>query len=1163
MQFSRFIVGMILVAVSVCALHAQDNLLPNGGFEAGEKTPTGWSQPEAESGWLKSGGVEDSACIAMLGDGKAEGSWQSNPIDFLPNRLYRLSFMVRGEGGAGGTAVSGPTFANVDIGIPGKEWTLHENVFAAPSRKEQVTAPVRLGQWQLKGGVLFDDVRLALVTAVHKPFDDGALGEGEKLEGNRYTFDAPLGGEGRNHSRPLVGFTARFNSDRWCLNESTGVTYRHDVSGRKFVSGAVEVNCGYYISGQLQVDVSKDRETWQPTGHLEKGGVISAALPAEFFPAAEVFVRVRGVKSPCELQVHGYRFEGDVDGEPAAAVGRTRYIETAARMPKVNVQMRELGDALPGGANAVDMRVQNGTGAALAAEARVIFSRPGDVPRTNALDVTLPAAGAFDVTVPYEVPGVGVWQMDVELGGAFAARSAVRVPEYYDDSYGEIIPVNNPKLNLWRASSGWKIPQFRGLPRQIAKALSVRLARNEWEAVQLVVAPNVALTNVTVTAADLVFGKNKIPAEHVQVLRVGYVDVTRKTDRTGVVAAWPDPLLPQDAPVTLEAGRHHPYWIRVKAPKGIPAGIYRGNVTVQADDVKATVGLNVEVYDFDLPDTMTCETAFGFSAGTTWRYHGVKEEAQRRELTDKYLRALSEHRISPYNPAQLDGWSVTWKGMTPWNGGRVVTDVKAEGAGALYINDDSETQNIGAKYQGTVALPPKGLRIRFKHRTGAAHPFLFSLNFLREDGSWISGNNADMTVDGTPEWQTFEKTLAQYPDGAVACQLHFFAAGWQEPKGTAKGDLWVDALSLADAENGRELLPAGDGAFEPFDVAAAEPVFDWTRWDAAMERAFAEYGFNTFQMRVDGLGGGTFHERYEPEFMGFPESAPEYDILLGKYLRGIEAHLKEKGWLDKAYVYWFDEPDPKDYEFVMNGFAKLKKHAPGLRRMLTEQVEKELAGGPNLWCPLTPSLNVEGLEERRAAGDQFWWYVCCGPVAPYVTEFIDHPGTEMRVWLWQTWAERVTGILIWETVYWTSHNAYPDGANPQNPYLDPMCWESGFGLGPGQKRQWGNGDGRFLYPPPGAADAKPAAPVLDAPVVSYRLELLRDGIEDYEYFAILKRLLAEKGAKLTPRERENMTALLTVPTDVSASLTRFTRDPAPMEAHRDKLARAIVDLMKR
>mgnify|MGYP000917380664 CR=1 FL=1 len=180
-----------------------------------------------------------------------------------------------------------------------------------------------------------------------------------------------------------------------------------------------------------------------------------------------------------------------------------------------------------------------------------------------------------------------------------------------------------------------------------------------------------------------------------------------------------------------------------------------------------------------------------------------------------------------------------------------------------------------------------------------------------------------------------------------------------------------------------------------------------------------------------------------------------------------------------------------------------------------------------------------------------------------MTEFIDHPGTEMRVWLWQTWAERVTGILIWETVWWTSGTAFPDPEKPQNPYGDAMSWVSDETMAPGTKQAWGNGDGRFLYPPPAAADGGPTAPVLDGPVDSYRLELLRDGIEDYEYFVILKRLLDEKAAQLDPRTRESLRALLTVPADVSASLTSLTRDPATIEAHRDKLARAIVDLQKR
>ena len=78
---------------------------------------------------------------------------------------------------------------------------------------------------------------------------------------------------------------------------------------------------------------------------------------------------------------------------------------------------------------------------------------------------------------------------------------------------------------------------------------------------------------------------------------------------------------------------------------------------------------------------------------------------------------------------------------------------------------------------------------------------------------------------------------------------------------------------------------------------------------------------------------------------------------------------------------------------------------------------------------------------------------------------------------------------------------------------------------------------------------KKGPPVCDAPVETYRLEMLRDGIEDYEYFAML--------SKLDPSN-----PLLKVPANVYSSLTVFTSDPQPMKEHRRKLALAIESTLK-
>ena len=41
--------------------------------------------------------------------------------------------------------------------------------------------------------------------------------------------------------------------------------------------------------------------------------------------------------------------------------------------------------------------------------------------------------------------------------------------------------------------------------------------------------------------------------------------------------------------------------------------------------------------------------------------------------------------------------------------------------------------------------------------------------------------------------------------------------------------------------------------------------------------------------------------------------------MFSSYLRQLSDHLRAKGWIKKTYIYWFDEPEPKDYAFVRAG----------------------------------------------------------------------------------------------------------------------------------------------------------------------------------------------------------------------------------------------------
>jgi hypothetical protein len=746
--------------------------------------------------------------------------------------------------------------------------------------------------------------------------------------------------------------------------------------------------------------------------------------------------------------------------------------------------------------------------------------------------------------------------------------------DYFNAEYGKLLPGDTNKVGLWWASSGWKISWDKLLPKTRGQAIEICSARNEAEAAQLVVRPKVRLKDFTIHTAVLNGpGGAVIPEDNVEVLEVRYVNVTRPTDKSSVPGLWPDPLPPLRGPINLEANKNQPFWIRVKVPYTVPAGSYTGHIRLSGQNFNADVILRVEVYDFTLPDRMTCTTAFGFSPGNVFRYQNISDEKHKRQVLEKYWTNFSNHHISPYDPAPFDGIKVTWPNVKPpvenkyanWEGLRIVDNESHSGTGSLLVYDDDPKSNVTVSHRPLIEIPTGGLQVRFWYRTAVpGHRFGIALNHYDQNGKWMSGRNNDMTLKGNGRWQLFETLVRDFPKGAKFIRPMIRATTWTDA-GELIGLVWLDEVSLKDVASGKELVEGGDFDIEKRTGLVAPPEqlkvrFDFSAWDNVMDRAINHYHFNSFRLSIPGLGGGTFHAIYEPSLLGFKEDEPEYPIILESYCKQMDKHLAEQGWLDEAYVYWFDEPSPDQYAFVMNGFEKLKRYCPRIPRMLTEQPEPQLEGGPNIYCVISNLYREEAAEKRRAFGDKFWWYVCTGPKAPYCTLFIDHPATEMRVWLWQTWQRKIEGILVWQTNYWTSSAAYPDPEYPQNPYEDPMGWVSGYSTPKGDKKPWGNGDGRFIYPPLAAADAHPAGPVLDGPVDSIRWEMLRDGIEDYEYLIILEKLLKVKKEKLTTQQHQKYAALLHVPEAVTKDMTHFTKDPAPIEACRDQIARAIAKL---
>ncbi len=1168
-------VRRLLTAVAcVCGVRglAQTVQVPNPSFERGAAAPLGWSLSQPAGKWARDKAPDGERFIAVTGTGEDTNYWRTSSLALAPATTYRLSFKARSIDCTGGTPITGPVFCNRDLhGIP-DEWRLYSSVFVTPQTIDPDAAWIRFGQWHAKGTIAFDDVTLETVQPVYRRSGRIALGAGEAVRGSDYHFQAPFYSDSRNTSRCLVSQQCGFNTNRWVFGANSHVTYWHELPGREQRTANVEVGVTYYQGGELVVEASGDGKRWQVIATQDELGTVSASVPADLLPADAVRIRLRarakqelGTESdPGSFQVSAYSYTATLAGPGLDAKGETRFLAVRDAMPGFTVQVTDLGDALPGGRNTVQARVVNTTGKPLTVVPTVALFQNGVRRARTEAGARVLAQGEYVVRCAYEDPPVGETQLVFSLGKAVTSRceADLFVPDFYAADYGERLPVSSADAVLWWTHSGWKVPQSRPAPDADGQAVLIRAARNEADAAQLVIRPARGIQDVRLTKSDLKSAAgDTVAASEIDVLKVRYVPVTRPTDRTGVAAPWPDPLPPLPDRFDLAAGVNQPLWLRVKVPRDAKAGLYKGRIQLTAPGFNVSVPLQLEVYGFTLPDRMTCTTAFGFSPSAVWRYQKITDAQQQRQVLDKYLQNFADHHISPYDPAPLDPLKVTWPASGDWTGGTRDRTVRHAGQSSLCVRDTSEKTTASARATGLVPIPFRGLALTFWYKTAdPGHHFIVTLNHHDDTGAWMSGRNNDIRVTGTGEWQQFRRTITRFPVGAKGVRLTLWATLYGEP-GTATGTVWYDDVALTNAGTGESLIPGGD--FEPLDIAALKPEFDWSAWDGAMQRAIDHYRFNSFRLRIQGLGGGTFHARSEPSLLGYSEDTPEYKAAFGAYCRELEAHLEQKGWLDEAFVYWFDEPDPKDYEFVSNGFRKLKAAAPRLRRMLTEQVEEGLVGGPNIWCPVSHHYDHEDAERRRREGEHFWWYVCTGPKAPYCTLFIDHPATELRVWLWQTWKRKVEGILVWATNYWTSGAAYPDPAAPQNPYEDAMGWVSGYSTERGTKRPWGNGDGRFIYPPEAAADAQQPETVLDGPVDSIRWEMLRDGIEDYEYLAMLKRLLDEKAARLPAAQRRQFEALLEVPETITTDMTTFTTRPEPIEERRHAIAQAIAQLANR
>jgi len=728
----------------------------------------------------------------------------------------------------------------------------------------------------------------------------------------------------------------------------------------------------------------------------------------------------------------------------------------------------------------------------------------------------------------------------------------------YAQEYGSRL-AEDSMATVWWAEGAYKVMKDDPPPKKSSPGIRIECARNEYEPFLLIFQPTQRMEDIRVEMSPLRSRRGaESPLPKASVCRVEYVRVTVPTDEIGKAGEWPDPLPPYDGPFTAPLGENQSLWITVHVPAEAEAGEYRGSVKLSSGGWRQEIPVIVDVWDFALPKASSIRSSFGLSTEDIQRYHNLETREEVEKVTDLYYQNLRDHRLAPTSPLDLYPMRVKINGLF-WTGGEFVGDNSHGGRRALKIEDASVSANGEAVYQGRIAVEP-GIpyTLNWHARTVEQNQrYSVFVECFNDRGDSLPSLNVLQVFEGNPEWKPQTLEIKGFPAEARTVSLHLFPT-FRDGIGSFTGTACFDDIVFERAADSANLLKGGD---LEMDLDAMSVEVDFSEFDRGAHRYLDEFGFNAFNLSLEGLGTGSFYSQQKGIFGGFRQGTPEYEKLLGQYLRLVEKHLEEKGWLGKEYIYWFDEPDPENYPFVREGMMAIRRAAPRLTRFITEhRPGPDIMDVSEISCTIFHRVDPAVVAELSPKGREFWSYLCTGPKAPWVTLFIDHPAVNLRLWPWISYQYGLKGILVWRANYWSSPTVFP-ADKVQNPWKDPMSYTVGYGTPYGQVNYWGNGDGRFLYPP-NRDPIRDRTKYLCGPVNSVRWEILREGVEDYEYFRLL-----EKAVREAPRAKKDLAkkgrALLSVPPAIFRSGQEYSPDPRALLEHRRRMGEVLEKLLGR
>lgn len=728
----------------------------------------------------------------------------------------------------------------------------------------------------------------------------------------------------------------------------------------------------------------------------------------------------------------------------------------------------------------------------------------------------------------------------------------------YENEYIHLISRGN--ITILQSPIEYKTIPGNIVPSDTSDKIMIHAAKGEYEPFQLVI--QASLTDDILVGINKPLLKNQITSEiihdsNITIRSVDFINVTRPTD-AGSYTGWvPDPLPTAQLPLNIcdtSQGRNiQPLWITVYVPRHVSSGIYEDSISLNFQNAGLVkIPISLRVWNFELPERASLSTIFGLDFEALKHFHKLGNDTGTiRNVFYRYLTDFYRHRINPQKVFLFNKLYTFFhkdkEVKTIWNGGETTIDSSHTSNPVIQLLDTS-TENV-EKIQSSLFHFTNNGDYRFKIDFKSDQSGFFDVIICQYYGSGhhIPSNNIHFQILSDTSWQSLDTIIPNSSFHGETKYIHIDlnSSEWNNP--SVVRSVFFDNICFGPTDTTDFYLHETFSPFNPDSISIT--TYNQNSLDA-VHYALDSLKFNLFELEIPILGKKHEEKFLSPTISCYSWYSDEFKQLFNRYVRSIANYLETEGIKNNAFVYWYDEPKKEDFDKISYGMELLYNADSTIKCLQTfnRRIEPNLIDNVNFWVPLTNYYNHSWAQKKRSENDEVWWYVCTQPKIPFANYFIDHPGIEPRILSWMCWKYNVNGIL-----YWDVNDKNSLDAHHEDPWEFPENYRyDGF--------FYGNGDGRLIYPPKNWKTA--TTPLIEDPTPSIRWELIREGLEDYDYFYLLKTLADSLAAIAYTHEDsiivENALSLLQISDSIITNLASYTDNPNVLSNQRYRIA-AMID----